>query len=69
MGDRFDRKVDEAKALEGRLIEAGQHADAQVVSRLRRAALSARGTLKVVHRDYQELRREYGLPCFADDHQ
>ena len=67
MASRFDRKVADAMALEHRLIEEGRHMDAQIVSRLRRGALSVRGTLKILHRDNMELRQRLGMPSFLDD--
>ncbi len=52
---------DEAKALEQRLIAEGRNRDAQIVMRLRKVAAGTSGTLKTVHKDNMELRRQLAL--------
>ncbi len=58
MSNKFERKISEAKDLEDRLNDEGRHLDAQIVKRLRLAAISSNGTLKVIHRDNRELREK-----------
>lgn len=63
---RFQEKAEAAKALEAVLKAEGRHADALIVQRLRRSGQSAWSTLKVVHSDNVELRRQLGLPTFSE---
>lgn len=63
---RFQEKADAARKLEERLIAEGRQSDAQIVAKLRRSGSSAWETLKRVHRDNVQLRRQLGLPTFAE---
>jgi len=63
---RYQEKAEAAKALEELLKAEGRHADALIVQRLRRSGQSAWSTLKVVHRDNVDLRRQLGLPTFNE---
>jgi len=66
MSRRADKKAQEAKSLEGRLIQEGRHMDAQVIARIRKAAASASATCKMLHDDNMALRQQLGLPSFLD---
>lgn len=67
MSARSQTVANEAQALEARLKDEGRNADALIVTRLRRSAAAATGTLKTLHADNMRLRRELGLPSFLDE--
>jgi hypothetical protein len=64
---RSKTRIDAARAMRDRLREAGNHRDALTIDDVLRTLRSTQATLKVIHRDNMELRRQLGLPAFGSE--
>lgn len=66
MSGRSERIKREAMHVESELRAIGENSMADKVQRLRKSHAVATATLRTLHRDNMELRKQLGLPSFLD---